>query len=218
MSNQSTSSLQAPNRYHPALVALHWLILVLIFATTFFALGDEGGREGGISIAGFQPIAIHMVLGIIVLALLIVRLIIRLVTRRPAWATTGNKFVDVVGELTHWALYFFAFAIVFTGLIMALQTDRFARTFGIGTTPPRQSQPGQAPASGGQLQPDQFPPRRSEGGEGFRGGRFFLGAFHGLSWILLFLLILFHAGAAFYHQLIVKDNLFGRMWFDKRQG
>lgn len=38
---------------------------------------------------------------------------------------------------------------------------------------------------------------------------------HGLtSWILLGLVGL-HIGAAFYHQLIRKDNLIGRMWFGK---
>ena len=218
MSGQTTTPLQKPNRYHPALVTLHWLILILIFVTAFFALGGEGGREDGIGIAGFQPITVHMVLGIIVLALLTIRLIIRLVTRRPAWATTGNKFLDVVGELTHWALYLFAFAVVITGLILALQTNRFSRVFGSGSPPARQFQPGQTPAPGGQLQPGQVPPRGPEGGEGFRGGRFLLGAFHGLSWIMLLLLVLFHAGAALYHQFIVKDNLFGRMWLGKQYG
>jgi cytochrome b561 len=219
MANQITTSPKKPERYHPALVVLHWLILILIFATAFFALGGEGRRASGISIAGLQPTAIHMVLGILVLVLLLVRLIIRLLSGRPAWATTGSKILDVVGELTHWALYFFAFAVVITGLILALQTNRFSRAFGIGNNPPRQFQSRQFPAPGGQLQPGQFPSRGPEGGEeGFRGGGFFLGAFHGLSWIALFVLILFHAGAAFYHQFVVKDNLFSRMWFGKRYG
>jgi len=38
---------------------------------------------------------------------------------------------------------------------------------------------------------------------------------HGLtSWILL-ALVLLHVGAALYHQIIKKDNLFARMWFGK---
>jgi cytochrome b561 len=216
MSNQTAIAPQKPKRYHPALVALHWIIIILIFATAFFALGGEGRREGSLSIAGFPPLAIHMFLGITVLILLVVRLIIRLFTRRPDWATTGSRFLDVIGELTHWALYFFAFAIVMTGLILALQTNRLSRTFGIGNNPPRQFQTGQLPPPSGQSQPGRFTPRGGEDGEGFRGGGFFLGAFHELSWILLFLLIVLHAGAALYHQFIVKDNLFGRMWFGKR--
>jgi cytochrome b561 len=217
MSNEAAIITPKPKRYHPAIVALHWIILILIFATAFFAMGGEGGREGSISIAGFQPIAIHMVLGIIVLVLLIIRLFIRIFSKRPAWASTGNRFLDIIGELTHWALYFFTFAIVITGLILALQANRLARTFGIGSNTPPQFQPGQfPPPNGRQFQPRPFP-RSGEGGEGFRGeGGFFLGAFHGLSWALLLLLIFFHASAALYHQFIVKDNLFGRMWFGKR--
>ena len=215
MSNQTIIAPQKTKRYHPALVALHWIILILIFATAFFATGGEGRRGGSVNIGGFPPIAIHMVLGIVVLVLLIVRLIIRLFSRRPQWATTGNKFLDVIGELTHWALYFFAFAIVITGLILALQTNRLSRTFGIASNPPPQFQPGQLPPSG-QFQPGQFPPRGGEGGEEFRGAGFSLGAFHGLSWALFLLLILFHIGAALYHQFVVKDNLFSRIWFGKR--
>ena len=39
---------------------------------------------------------------------------------------------------------------------------------------------------------------------------------HGLTFSILFILILVHIGAALYHQFIRKDNLFGRMWFGKR--
>jgi len=39
---------------------------------------------------------------------------------------------------------------------------------------------------------------------------------HGITFSILFLLILLHISAALYHQFIRKDNLFGRMWFGKR--
>ena len=39
---------------------------------------------------------------------------------------------------------------------------------------------------------------------------------HGLTFSLLFILILIHFGAAMYHQFIRKDNLLSRMWFGKR--
>src|ERR1043165_8364403 len=35
----------APKRYHPALVALHWLIAILIFGAFFLAQENEGERE-----------------------------------------------------------------------------------------------------------------------------------------------------------------------------
>ncbi len=219
---------EKPKRYHPALVALHWLIFVLIFVTAFLGLlGGEGGegRRAGLLLPGFPILAIHMILGITVLVLLIVRLIVRWRTKSPDWASTGNSFLDIVGKLTHWGLYFFTFVIVITGIILALQGNRLARTFGLAATTPRfapgEFRPGQFPPNG-QFQPGQFPRPGGEGGfEGNPGrGNFFflLGRLHGVSWALFFLLIVFHAGAAFYHQFFVKDNLLGRMWFGKRYG
>ena len=38
---------------------------------------------------------------------------------------------------------------------------------------------------------------------------------HGFIAPTLFLLILLHVGAAFYHQLALKDNLLSRMWYGK---
>ncbi len=40
-----SSSAAKPQRYHPALVALHWLIAILIFGAFFLAQGNEGERE-----------------------------------------------------------------------------------------------------------------------------------------------------------------------------
>jgi cytochrome b561 len=218
----STGTNNKPQRYHPALVALHWIIAILIFATAFLAMGGEGEgrRGGGTMIAGIPVLGVHMILGLSVLVLLVVRLLIRWRTRHPDWATTGSGLLDKIGALTHWALYFFTFAITITGLILALQSNRFTRVFnpaaGLrGQFTPGQSQPGQLPP------PRQFQPGQSPTGEGegrFQpGGGFFLSAFHGLSWFLLVLLVLVHVGASLYHQFFIKDNLLGRMWFGKLQ-
>jgi cytochrome b561 len=209
-----------PRRYHPALVTLHWLIALLIFVAAFFALGTGGEQRGrgGLAVAGFPVLGVHMILGITVLVLLAVRLLIRLRSRHPDWATAGNALLDRIGVFTHWALYFSTFAITITGLILALQTNRLSRVLSpSGTTrtqfPQGQFQPGQFPPPG-QSEPGRFPPGGPEGG--FRRGGFFLGAFHGLSWIFLLLLIVLHVGAALYHQFVRRDGLLGRMWFGRR--
>ncbi|MGZ6347369.1 MAG: cytochrome b [Anaerolineales bacterium] len=195
----STTAIK-PKRYHPALVALHWVIFIMIFATAFLGGGEggEGRRAGGSLIPGFPTLGIHIILGIVILLLLILRLVIRWRTKRPQWASTGSTLFDRIGELTHWALYFFTFVILITGMILSLQGDRLARTFGFASSTLRQ-----------------FPPGGFEGGFGRGNLLFQLGRFHGLSWALLFLLILFHVGAAFYHQFIIKDNLLGRKWFGR---
>ena len=223
--NTSPSEI-APRRYHPALVVLHWLIAILIFAAFFLGQENEGGRErfrpgqGNFPPQGFQQgnppqnfqpgnppqgfpqggfpqqgggnifsrISLHMILGLTVLVLLIVRLLVRWRTRHPEWQSAGNRFFDWVGNLTHIGLYLLTFAMVITGIILADQRGILARTFGIGSTP--------TPGS-------------------FRRGGFSLGFFHGGIWTLLLLLIILHVGAALYHQFILKDNLLGRMWFGK---
>ena len=222
----------APKRYHPALVVLHWLIVVLIGLAAFLALAGgegEGFRRAGFSVFGLPVLSIHMILGLLVLILLVIRLVVRWRTGTPVWATTGSGLLDKVGVVTHWALYFFALSVTITGLILAMQTNRLARIFtpvgsggafafrppeGGALPPSGQFQPGQFPT------PDQFRPGGDRPG-GFEGGfspggRFFLGAFHGLSWTILLLLVLLHAGAALYHQFLRRDGLLGRMWFGPR--
>jgi len=152
----------------------------------------QGFPPGGFQQQGIQGIfariGLHMIVGIIVLVLLIVRLFVRWRTQHPEWQSAGNRFFDWVGNLTHWGLYVLTFLMTITGIILANQRGQLARTFGIGATP--------TPGS-------------------FRRGGFSLGMFHGGIWTLLLLLIILHVGAALYHQFILKDNLLGRMWFGK---
>ena len=154
---------------------------------------QQGFPQGGFPQQDNQgilsTIGIHMIFGLTVLVLLIVRLIVRWTTKHPEWSSAGNKFLDWVGGLTHFGLYLLTFAMVITGIILADQRGILARTFGIGNTP--------VPGS-------------------FRRGGFSLGFLHGGIWILLVLLMLLHVGAALYHQFIVKDNLLARMWYGKK--
>jgi cytochrome b561 len=173
-----------PKRYNPVLVTLHWIIAILIFSTVILA----GLSEGGGSIAGIPILGIHMIIGVTILVLLLIRLIVRWRTQHPEWASAGNRFLDKVGEMTHWALYVFVFGMTVTGMTLALQGNRFARVFGLA----------------GATSPGQFRPRG-----------FSIGMFHGAIWFFLSLLILLHVGAALYHQFILKDNLLSRMWYGK---
>ena len=136
----------------------------------------------------FSTIGLHMIFGLSVLVLLIIRLIIRWTTKHPEWASAGNKLFDWIGTLTHWGLYILTFAMAITGIALASQRGQLARVLGIGTFTPGS----------------------------FRRGGFSIGFLHGGVWALLLLLIIVHVGAALYHQFILKDNLFARMWFGKR--
>ncbi|GAB4498133.1 MAG: cytochrome b [Anaerolineales bacterium] len=43
----------------------------------------------------------------------------------------------------------------------------------------------------------------------------FIGDLHHLLYLMTMALIFLHIGAAFYHQFILKDNIFSRMWYGK---
>ena len=128
---KSTTLAMNTKRYHPALVTLHWIVMLLIFATLLFA-GEEGEGGFALSFGNFPPMGVHMILGITTLVLLTVRLLVRWFTKHPDWASTGTPLLDLVGKLTHIGLYFFTFSITITGIIMAWQRGWFDFIFGFG--------------------------------------------------------------------------------------
>ncbi len=119
-------TLEAPKRYHPALVPFHWIIVLLIFTNLFLAFAPEG--PGGLipkTLFGLPIVGIHMLIGTVILVLLTFRLITRIVTQDPEPATVGNALLDKVGVLTHYALYLFTFVMTISGLVMSLQRGYF---------------------------------------------------------------------------------------------
>ena len=118
-----------PTRYHPAVVTLHWLTVILLLAAFSLAPEEEGG-SGGISIFP------HMILGGLLALTLIARLVMRFAAPRPAKASAGNGFFDLVGELTHWGLYILAFALLAGGASIAMQRNLIGALFGSGSIGP----------------------------------------------------------------------------------
>ncbi len=132
------------------------------------------------------PLAMHAFTGIIILVLTVIRLIIRLTRPKPERATTGNKFLDFIGVVTYWLLYLGAFGMGLSGLGIAVQSGLFQMIAS-----------GNWSMTGGFYI---FPPR--------------LG--HHYVALALDAIILLHIGAALFHQVIRKDNLFARMSFDTK--
>lgn len=131
------------------------------------------------------PLRIHMILGIVTLFVIVVRFVVRMRTPLPAHASTGKAFLDGLGKFVHYALYLFAFLMTASGLSLSVQAGLPPIVFG----------------GVGSLPADLFifTPRVA----------------HGFIAPALFLLIVLHVGAAFYHQWFIKDRLFARMGFGK---
>jgi len=108
----------SPARYNPILVALHWLIALLVFtalAAGFYVKGLPNEP------AKWAPLGIHMRIGQVILFLIIVRLITRFVTKRPAPADTGNKLLNLAAGLVHALLYIGIIAMAIAGMGTAAQ-------------------------------------------------------------------------------------------------
>lgn len=114
-------------RYHPLQVSLHWLVVILIFAT--FLLGKY---MSGLTIdsAKIPFLGIHMTLGFITLVVIVVRFIARLRLPKPVSVTTGNAFLDWVSKAVHDALYLLVFLLALSGISLSLQSGLLPSVFG----------------------------------------------------------------------------------------
>jgi cytochrome b561 len=231
--------MDTPKRYHPLLVTLHWLIVLLVFTNLYLGLFifEPLLRGGGAFRIPESALAIHMAVGITVLVLIVVRFFVRTGTKKPEAATSGHIFLDVLARVVHYALYFFVFATTVIGLVFSIQTNRLQRAFLGGGNPGFERGPGNGnfgrfptpgpgtprPSFGGggnSFQPGENPgfPGNDQrlGGPGGRFNlSFFLLPLHLDLAVILLVLIGFHILAALYHQFIRKDHLIGRMWYGK---
>ena len=174
-------------RYHPLLVALHWLMALMILVAL---------AAGGLVLANMPPdspdkvqgLGGHMIFGMAIGVLLILRLVTRARSTHPPHAETGNALLDRIGRWTHWGFYALIAGMVLTGLATAFGAGLFPIVYG-----------GAADVLPPELAP--LPARMA----------------HGVIATILVALIALHIVAALYHQIFLKDRLLGRMWFGRSQ-
>jgi cytochrome b561 len=173
-------------RYHPLLVTLHWVLAVLIIAELtvgFFGLAatpNSDPRKIGI-------LRVHMAGGVLILALMVLRFIVRMRTSRPADATTGYPLLDRIAPISHYGFYVLVLMMVGTGFATAIIAGLGEIVFGSTNAP--------------------LPPTLMTY-PAFVAHIFFS--------MLLSGLVVLHVLAAFYHQFVRRDRLFRRMAFGRR--
>jgi cytochrome b561 len=122
-------------RYHPVLVALHWVLAALIIAVLVL------GALVMVHIPNSEPMKIealrsHMACGILILLLMPARWLVRGRTAHPAPAATANPLLDRLTWISHRLFYPAVTIMAGSGLAMAVQAGLPAIVFGAqGTLP-----------------------------------------------------------------------------------
>ncbi len=168
--------------------SLHWLIALLIFSLFPIAwvMGDLSGIEKA------QAYNLHKSLGIIVLALMALRIIWRGLHAAPALPATMPKLEQAAAKFGHVAFYVLLFALPLTGWALISTSTRPSLFFGytaIPVIPWLSDLPAEAKMGYHQI---------------------FEGAHSLLANVLLFL-IAAHVAAALRHAVLLKDGVFSRM-------
>ncbi len=116
-------------RYHPALVALHWisavLILVALATGTFWLKTTPNSSPDKIA-----QLAAHMALGIAILVLTVGRVAVRNITPLPERANAGHVLLDRLAVATHYGLYAAIILMAVSGIVTAAVADLPAVVFG----------------------------------------------------------------------------------------
>ncbi len=173
------------SRYHPLLVAMHWLLALMIIAA--LALG----ALVLVKIPNNDPVKIdalrqHMTGGVLILALMLVRLLVRVRTTHPAPALAGYALLNKLAWVSHRLFYLLVIGMAGSGIIAAVEANLPAIVLG----------------GDGSLPADfwAFTPR----------------IFHYVLSRLLMALIALHVTGALYHTFFLKDRLLRRMGFGER--
>ncbi|MCC2113150.1 MAG: cytochrome b [Hyphomicrobiales bacterium] len=124
-----------PSRYHPLLVALHWITAILIIY--LITIGTEDLEH----LKNTDPdkigaLSTHIILGATAVFLTLVRMAMKRTTALPAPAATGSALIDKSALAGHILLYLVVLFIGFSGVMLAIQTDLIPTVFfGSGTLP-----------------------------------------------------------------------------------
>ena len=109
------------SRYHPLLVALHWLIAAMILGLLclgFFVLSNMPSSDP----RKLQILQLHAAGGMTVLLLMIVRLVVRLRTTHPT-PVAGPPVQHRLALAGHWSFYLVVFAMTVTGWLTGFQVS-----------------------------------------------------------------------------------------------
>lgn len=178
------SLFNSANRYGAFAQALHWMTAVLVAAA--WILGQIGEDLGGDGPRAAGMIA-HVMVGLAVLSVLVVRLGWRLIDAPPpAEVTRLGTLADRLAGLAHYALLFLLFAVPLGGIAYQFARGEPLYMFGIAEI----------------ASPVTLPRETSRN----------IKEMHETFANVLMILALLHGAAALFHHWVLRDRVLKRMW------
>jgi cytochrome b561 len=178
-------------RYGPVAQAFHWVTAILVLVA--FIYGPGGSEERVYSSAGDFDRQLHETLGMCVFALVLMRLLWRMVDTRPD-PPQVSRWMGIAAKALHWALYLLLFALPLTAIAGAWLEGRPLTLLAGVEIPPLVG-------------------LSHDTGAGIATLHTWLG--DAILWVAGF-----HALAALYHHIVLKDGVLASMlprWFPLRQ-
>lgn len=172
----------APKRYAPLSIVLHWGMLVLITAVYACILLRENYPRGSAFREGLKTW--HFMLGLSVLALVLVRIAVRLLSAKPPITQQPPAWQMVFAKTVHVALYAFMLAMPIAGWTILSAAGKTIPFFGLELFPLI----GASKALAGQVQ-----------------------EVHETVGTIGYFLIGLHALAGLFHHYVMKDDTLRRM-------
>lgn len=108
--------------------SLHWLIVIGLIASYFLAEAAEDDEAGG-------WMGLHRSVGITILVLAVLRVVWRIVDRRPPWPATMAAYERAIARATHVAFYALLFAQPITGWLLSSAEGDHVLFFGLVELP-----------------------------------------------------------------------------------
>jgi cytochrome b561 len=115
---------------------LHWLIVIGLIASYFLAEAAEDDEASAV-------MSVHRSVGITILVLAVLRIVWRLLDRRPLWPATMAGYERLIARATHWTFYVLLFALPITGWMLSSAEGDGVRFFGLFELPPLLSPAGE---------------------------------------------------------------------------
>lgn len=129
MESVKMSLLSTRKGYGNLSVALHWIISPIILF--MLGLGYFMARLPKASEAAILPwYQLHKSLGLTVLFIIIFRLLVKLLGRRPDWQEHMPRWQQILATLTHTSLYLCMFFMPMSGLFMSSAAGKSPKFWG----------------------------------------------------------------------------------------